>query len=57
MYLQLLSMHDCSIRVIHNIVTALLEYLDLLAVFSKAYVDLILPVTILVEYLYLRNAK
>ena len=33
MYLQLLSMHDCCIRVIHNMVTALLEYLNLLAVF------------------------
>jgi len=35
MYLQLLSMHDCFIRVIYNMVTALLEYLDLLAVFQK----------------------
>ena len=34
-YLQLLSMHDCCIRVIHNMVIALLEYLDLLAVFQK----------------------
>jgi len=34
-YLQLLSMHDCCIRVIHNMVTALLEYLDLLAVFQS----------------------
>jgi len=34
-------------------VTALLEYLDLLAVFPIAYVDLILFVTILVEYLLL----
>ena len=57
MYLQLLSMCDCCIRVIHNIVTAILEYLDLLAVFPEAYVDLILFVTILVEYLYLFNAK
>ena len=57
-YLQLLSMHDCCIRVIHNMVTALLEYLDLLAVFQKHnYVDLILLVTILVEYLHLCNAK
>jgi len=56
-YLQLLSMCDCCIRVIHNIVTAILEYLDLLAVFPEAYVDLILFVTILVEYLYLFNAK
>ena len=32
-YLQLLSMHDCCIRVIHNTVTALLEYLDLSTVF------------------------
>ena len=38
-------------------VTALLEYLDLLAVFPEAYVDLILFVTILVEYLHLCNAK
>ena len=39
-------------------VTALLEYLDLLAVFPEAYyVDLILLVTILVEYLNLCNAK
>ena len=28
-YLQLLSMYDCYIRVIHNMVTALLEYFDL----------------------------
>ena len=52
MYLQLLSMHDCCIRVIHNMVTALLEYLDLLAVFPEAYV---LFVTVIVEYLC--NAK
>ena len=38
-------------------VTALLEYLDLLAVFPEAYVDVILLVTILVEYLHLCNAK
>jgi len=40
-------------------VTALLEYLDLLAVFPEAYmyVDIILFVTILVEYLHLCNAK
>ena len=38
MYLQLLSMPECCIRVIHNMVTALLEYLDLLAVFPEAYV-------------------
>jgi len=56
-YLQLLSMHDCCIRVIHNMVTALLEYLNLLAVFPEAYVDLILFVAILVEYLHLFNAK
>jgi len=43
-------MHDCCIRVIHSMVTALLEYLDLLTVFREAYVDLILFVTILVEY-------
>ena len=36
-------------------VTALLEYLDLLAVFPEAY--LILFVTILVEYLHLLNAN
>jgi len=47
-----LSMHDCCIRVIHNMVTALLEYLDLLAVFPEAYV---LFVTVIVEYLC--NAK
>ena len=47
-------MHDCCIKVIHNIVTALLEYLDLLAVFPEAYV---LFVAILVEYLHLCNAK
>jgi len=56
-YLQLLSMHDCCIRVIHNMVTALLEYLELLSVFQKYNVDLILFVSILVEYLYLFNAK
>ena len=49
-YLQLLSMYDCSIRVIYNMVTAPLEYLNLLAVIPEAYVDLILFVTILVEY-------
>ena len=38
-------------------VTALLDYLDLLAVFPEAHVDLILFVTILVEYLHLCNAK
>ena len=38
-------------------VTVLLEYLDLLAVFPEAYVDLILFLTILVEYLHLCNAK
>jgi len=37
--------------------TALLEYLDLLAAFPEAYVDIILFVTILVEYLHLCNAK
>jgi len=50
-------MHDCFIRVIHNIVTALLEYLDLSDAFPEAYVDLILFLTILVEYLHLCNAK
>ena len=34
-YLQLLSMHDCCIRVIRNMVTALLEFLDLWTVFQK----------------------
>jgi len=38
-------------------VIALLEYFNLLAVFPEAYVDLILLVTILVEYLYFCNAK
>ena len=38
-------------------VTSLLEYLYLLAVFPEAYVDLILSATILVEYLHLCNAK
>ena len=38
-------------------VTALLEYLDLLAVFPKARVDLILFVTIVVEYVHLCNVK
>ena len=38
-------------------VTALLEYLDLLAVFPEAYVDLILFVTILIQCLHLFNAK
>ena len=38
-------------------VTALLEYLDLLAVFPEAYVDLILFVTIIVKHLHLCNAK
>jgi len=38
-------------------VTALLEYVDLLAVFPEVYVDLILFVTILVKYLHLCNAK
>ena len=56
-YLQPLSMHDCCIRVIHNMVTALLDYLDLLAIFPESYVDLILFVTIVVEYLHLCNAK
>jgi len=56
-YLQLLSMHDCCIRVIHNMVTALLEYLDLIAVFPVAYVVIILFATILVEYFHLCNAK
>jgi len=56
-YLQLLSMHDCCIRVLHNIVIALLEYLDLLAVFPEACVDLILFVTNVVEYLHLSNSK
>ena len=37
-------------------VTALLECLDLLAVFTEAYADLILFVTVLVEYLHLCNA-
>ena len=53
LYLQLLSMRDCCIRVIHNMVTALLEYHNLLAVFPEAHVDLILFVTILVEYVHL----
>ena len=57
MYLQLLSMHDYCIRVNYNMMTALLEYLDLLVVFPEAYVDLILSVTILVEYFHLCNAK
>ena len=34
-YLQLLSMHDCYIRAVHNMVTALLEYLFLF-LFIKA---------------------
>ena len=38
-------------------VAAPLEYLDLLAVFPEAYVDLILIMTILVEYLHICNAK
>ena len=38
-------------------VTALLEYLDLLAASPEAHVDLILFVTILVKYLHLCNAK
>ena len=50
-------MHDCCIRVIHNLVTALLEYLDLLAFFPEAHVNLILFVTILVEHVHLCNAK
>ena len=50
-------MHDCCIRVIHNLATSLLEYLNLLAVFPEACVDLILFVTILVEYLHLCNAN
>ena len=50
-------MHDYCIRVIHYTVTTLLEYLDLLGVFPEAYVDLILFVTILVEYLHFFNAK
>jgi len=51
-------MTACCIRVIHNMVTALLEYLDLLAVFPEAYyVNLILFVTILIEYFHLCNAK
>jgi len=50
------DLSDCGpyIRVIHNMVTALIEHL---AVFPEAYVDLILLVTILVEYLHLCNAK
>ena len=48
-YLQLLIIHDCCIRVIHNMVTALLEHLNLLAVFPEAYFNLILFVTILVS--------
>jgi len=38
-------------------VTALLEYFDLIAGFPEAHVDLILFVTILKEYLHLCNAK
>ena len=38
-------------------VTALLKYLDLLAAFPEAYVDLNLFVTILVEYLHFCNAR
>jgi len=38
-------------------VTALSEYLYLLAVYPEAYVNLILLVIILVEYLHLWNAK
>ena len=56
LYLQLLSMHDCCIRVIHNMVTALLEYLDLLAVFPEAHVDLILFVIIVVGYVHLYSS-
>jgi len=41
-------MHYCCIRVVHNRVTALSEYLDLLAVFPGA--DDMLFVTILAEY-------
>ena len=51
-YLQLLSMHDCCIRVIHNMVAALS-----LDIFLWAYVDLILFMTILFEYFYLCNAN
>ena len=38
-------------------VTALLQYLDLLAVFLLAKVNLLLFMTILVEYLHLCNAS
>ena len=42
-------MYDCCIRVIHNMVTSLLEYLDLSAVFLLANIGLNLFVTILLE--------
>ena len=53
-YFQLLSMHDYCANVIHNLATALLEYLHPLAVFPEAHVNF---VTILVEHLHLCNAK
>ena len=56
-YLQLLSMHDCCIRVIHNMMTALLEYLNLIAVFPEAYIDLILFFYCFSRDLHLCNAK
>ena len=47
-HLQLLSMYDCCIRVIHNMVTALLEYVSRsFSCFPEVYVELILFVTIL----------
>jgi len=51
-YLQLLSMHDCCIRVIHNMVAALS-----LDIFLWAYIDLTLFMNILFEYFYLCYAN
>ena len=50
-------MYDWCIRVNHNMVTALLEHLKLLAVFLWAYFDLILFKAIQLKYLHLYNAK
>ena len=48
---------DCCIRVIHNMVTALLKYLDLLAVFSRSIILRRFFVSILVEYLHICDTK
>jgi len=49
-YLRLLSMHDCSFRVIHSIVMSSIRIFDLLDVFLWAYVTGLVKISHVVDY-------